>query len=173
VFHFLVAWFLKSLRFLDMEASNPTITHLLSLSSSSPSFQTLFEEQSNTPQERPLKKRKIGNEENLLGLCSRFLENGWKLIDSALLSQPVQKSVLKRGNRKSSSNFIEIYSTCSLEYFGNCSESKSFIQSIISFKETLLTQNGNNGTIDLVFWIGTHCLASIFRTVIHQKHHHH
>jgi hypothetical protein len=26
------------------------------------------------------------------------LENGWKLIDSALLSQPVQKSVLKRGN---------------------------------------------------------------------------
>jgi hypothetical protein len=81
-----------------MEGSNPTITHLLNLSSSSPSFQTIFEEQSNTPQERPLKKRKIGNEENLLGLCSRFLENGWKLIDSALLSQPVQKSVLKLGN---------------------------------------------------------------------------
>jgi hypothetical protein len=98
VFHFLVAWFLKSLCFLDMEASNPTITHLLNLSSSSPYFQTIFEEQSNTPQERPLKKRKIGNEENLLSLCSRFLENGWKLIDSALLSQPVQKSVLKRGD---------------------------------------------------------------------------
>jgi hypothetical protein len=65
---------------------------------SSPSFQTIFEEQSNTSQERPLKKRKIGNEENLLSLGARFLENGWKLIDSALLSQPVQKSSLKRGN---------------------------------------------------------------------------
>jgi hypothetical protein len=80
-----------------MEASNPTTTHLLNLSPLFPSFQTILEEQNNIPQERPLKKRKIGNEENL-SLCSRFLENGWKLIKSALLSQPVQKSSLKRGN---------------------------------------------------------------------------
>jgi hypothetical protein len=79
------------------------------------------------------------------------LENGWKLIDSALLSNPVQKSSLKRGNPLESPvqillRFIPLAVWNILVTAVN--RNLSF-----NHKETLLTQNGNNGTIDSVLVI--------------------
>jgi hypothetical protein len=59
-----------------MEASNPTITHLLNLSPSSPSFQTIFEEKT-ILHKKDLSRKERLETKKIFSVC---VHDSWKMV---------------------------------------------------------------------------------------------